>query len=40
MDRELAKAKRRVSTPSHAPRNNAVKMETSSYSGPAQTVSL
>ncbi|KAE9007860.1 hypothetical protein PF011_g10942 [Phytophthora fragariae] len=30
MDRELAKAKRRVSTPSHAPRNNAVKMETSS----------
>uniref|UniRef100_H3H5W9 Integrase catalytic domain-containing protein n=1 Tax=Phytophthora ramorum TaxID=164328 RepID=H3H5W9_PHYRM len=33
MDRELAEAKRRVSTPSHASRNNAVKMETSSYSG-------
>ncbi|KAE9216542.1 hypothetical protein PF005_g9017 [Phytophthora fragariae] len=33
MDRELAEAKRRVSTPSHATRNNAVKMETSSYSG-------
>ncbi|KAE9111060.1 hypothetical protein PF010_g10949 [Phytophthora fragariae] len=32
MDRELAVAKRRVSTPSHASRNNAVKMETSSYS--------
>ncbi|KAE9357768.1 hypothetical protein PF008_g2998 [Phytophthora fragariae] len=33
MDRELAKAKRRVSTPSHVSRNDAVKMETSSYSG-------
>ncbi|KAE9295939.1 hypothetical protein PF008_g24142 [Phytophthora fragariae] len=33
MDRELAEAKRRVSTPSHASRNNAMKMETSSYSG-------
>ncbi|KAE9026457.1 hypothetical protein PR001_g12190, partial [Phytophthora rubi] len=33
MDHELAEAKRRVSTPSHASRNNAVKMETSSYSG-------
>uniref|UniRef100_H3H501 CCHC-type domain-containing protein n=1 Tax=Phytophthora ramorum TaxID=164328 RepID=H3H501_PHYRM len=33
MDSELAEAKRRVSTPSHASRNNAVKMETSSYSG-------
>uniref|UniRef100_H3H4F2 RNA-directed DNA polymerase n=1 Tax=Phytophthora ramorum TaxID=164328 RepID=H3H4F2_PHYRM len=33
MDRELAEAKRRVSTSSHASRNNAVKMETSSYSG-------
>ncbi|KAE8997943.1 hypothetical protein PR002_g18892 [Phytophthora rubi] len=33
MDRELAEAKRRVSTPSHASKNNAVKMETSSYSG-------
>uniref|UniRef100_H3H8Y1 Reverse transcriptase domain-containing protein n=1 Tax=Phytophthora ramorum TaxID=164328 RepID=H3H8Y1_PHYRM len=33
MDRELAEAKRRVSTPSHASRNNAVKMETPSYSG-------
>ncbi|KAE9024998.1 hypothetical protein PR003_g13145 [Phytophthora rubi] len=31
MDRELAEAKRRVSTPSHTPKNNAVKMETSSY---------
>ncbi|KAE9341812.1 hypothetical protein PF008_g10457 [Phytophthora fragariae] len=33
MDRELAEAKRRVSTSSRASRNNAVKMETSSYSG-------
>ncbi|KAE9321015.1 hypothetical protein PR003_g17571 [Phytophthora rubi] len=33
MDRELADAKRRVSTPSHVSKNNAVKMETSSYSG-------
>ncbi|KAE9352349.1 hypothetical protein PF008_g5503 [Phytophthora fragariae] len=33
MDRELAEAKRRVSTPSHASKNNAVKMETSSYTG-------
>ncbi|KAE9006276.1 hypothetical protein PR002_g16525 [Phytophthora rubi] len=33
LDRELAEAKRRVSTPSHAFKNNAVKMETSSYSG-------
>ncbi|KAE9234996.1 hypothetical protein PF005_g1664 [Phytophthora fragariae] len=33
MDRELAEAKRRVSTPSHTSKNNAVKMETSSYSG-------
>ncbi|KAE9247907.1 hypothetical protein PF004_g4116 [Phytophthora fragariae] len=33
MDRELAEAKRRVSTPSRASKNNAVKMETSSYSG-------
>ncbi|KAE9276736.1 hypothetical protein PF008_g29021 [Phytophthora fragariae] len=33
MDRELAEAKRRVSTPSHASRDNAVKMETSSFSG-------
>ncbi|KAE9007917.1 hypothetical protein PR001_g16844 [Phytophthora rubi] len=33
MDRELAEAKWRVPTPSHASRNNAMKMETSSYSG-------
>ncbi|KAE9015956.1 hypothetical protein PR003_g13104 [Phytophthora rubi] len=33
MDSELAGAKRRVSTHSHASRNSAVKMETSSYSG-------
>ncbi|KAE9348689.1 hypothetical protein PR003_g6273 [Phytophthora rubi] len=33
MDREFAEAKRRVSTPSHASKNNAVKMEASSYSG-------
>ncbi|KAE9349417.1 hypothetical protein PR003_g5895 [Phytophthora rubi] len=33
MDREFTEAKRRVSTPSHASKNNAVKMETSSYSG-------
>ncbi|KAE9019451.1 hypothetical protein PR003_g10480 [Phytophthora rubi] len=33
MDRELAEAKRRVSTTSHASKNNAVKMETSSYYG-------
>ncbi|KAE9338085.1 hypothetical protein PF008_g12222 [Phytophthora fragariae] len=33
MDRVLAEAKRRVSTPSHTSMNNAVKMETSSYSG-------
>ncbi|KAE9011942.1 hypothetical protein PR003_g16635 [Phytophthora rubi] len=33
MDRELAEAKRRVSTLSHVSKNNTVKMETSSYSG-------
>ncbi|GMF31611.1 unnamed protein product [Phytophthora fragariaefolia] len=33
MVRELAEAKRRVSTPSHPSRNDAVKMETSTYSG-------
>ncbi|KAE9004557.1 hypothetical protein PF011_g12391 [Phytophthora fragariae] len=33
MDRELAEAKRRVSTPSHASKNIAVMVETSSYSG-------
>ncbi|KAE8907000.1 hypothetical protein PF003_g9443 [Phytophthora fragariae] len=33
IDREFAEAKRRVSTPSHASKNNAVKMEASSYSG-------
>ncbi|KAE8913827.1 hypothetical protein PF005_g25326 [Phytophthora fragariae] len=33
MDRELDEAKRRVPTTSHAPKNNAVKMETSSYYG-------
>ncbi|GMF59264.1 unnamed protein product [Phytophthora fragariaefolia] len=33
MIRELAEAKRRVSTPSHPSRNDAVKMETSTYSG-------
>ncbi|GMF53822.1 unnamed protein product [Phytophthora fragariaefolia] len=33
MERELAEAKRRVPTPSHSSRNDAVKMETSTYSG-------
>ncbi|GMF23990.1 unnamed protein product [Phytophthora fragariaefolia] len=33
MVRELAEAKRRVPTPSHSPRNDAVKMETPTYSG-------
>ncbi|GMF27195.1 unnamed protein product [Phytophthora fragariaefolia] len=33
MVRELAEAKRRVSTPSHPSRNDAVKVETSTYSG-------
>ncbi|KAE9343496.1 hypothetical protein PR003_g8942, partial [Phytophthora rubi] len=33
MDRKLAESKRRVSTLSHASRNNAVKMKTYSYSG-------
>ncbi|GMF34435.1 unnamed protein product [Phytophthora fragariaefolia] len=33
MVRELAEAKRRVSTPSHPSRNDALKMETSTYSG-------
>ncbi|GMF54401.1 unnamed protein product [Phytophthora fragariaefolia] len=32
MERELAKAKRRVPTPSHSSRNDAVKMEMSTYS--------
>lgn len=36
MERELADAKRRVSTPSHSSRNDAVKMETSMYSGAGQ----
>ncbi|KAE8890937.1 hypothetical protein PF010_g22053 [Phytophthora fragariae] len=36
MERELAEAKRRVPTPSHSSRNDAVKMETSSYSGAGQ----
>ncbi|GMG15547.1 unnamed protein product [Phytophthora fragariaefolia] len=33
MERELAEAKRRVPTLSHSSRNDAVKMETSTYSG-------
>ncbi|KAE8907880.1 hypothetical protein PF005_g19371 [Phytophthora fragariae] len=36
MERELAEAKRRVLTPSHSSRHDAVKMETSSYSGEGQ----
>ncbi|KAE8980406.1 hypothetical protein PR001_g24281, partial [Phytophthora rubi] len=36
MERELTEAKRRVPTPSHSSRNDAVKMETSSYSGAGQ----
>ncbi|GMF58283.1 unnamed protein product [Phytophthora fragariaefolia] len=36
MERELAEAKRRVPTPSHSSRNDAVKMETSTYSGVGQ----
>ncbi|GMF37805.1 unnamed protein product [Phytophthora fragariaefolia] len=36
MDRELPEAKRRVPTPSHSSRNDAVKMETSTYSGVGQ----
>ncbi|KAE9294849.1 hypothetical protein PR003_g24159, partial [Phytophthora rubi] len=36
MERELAEAKRRVPTPSHSSRNDAVKMETSTYSGAGQ----
>ncbi|KAE8959295.1 hypothetical protein PR001_g30765, partial [Phytophthora rubi] len=36
MVRELAEAKRRVPTPSHSSRNDAVKMETSTYSGAGQ----
>ncbi|GMF30406.1 unnamed protein product [Phytophthora fragariaefolia] len=36
MERELAKSKRRVITPSHSSRNDALKMETSTYSGVGQ----
>ncbi|KAE9187311.1 hypothetical protein PF004_g22834 [Phytophthora fragariae] len=36
MERELAEAKRRVLTHSHSSRHDAVKMETSSYSGEGQ----
>ncbi|KAE9290631.1 hypothetical protein PR003_g25241, partial [Phytophthora rubi] len=36
MERELGEAKRRVPTPSHSSRNDAVKMETSTYSGAGQ----
>ncbi|KAE9201579.1 hypothetical protein PF005_g14907 [Phytophthora fragariae] len=36
MERELAEAKRRVPTLSHSSRHDAVKMETSSYSGAGQ----
>ncbi|GMF47898.1 unnamed protein product [Phytophthora fragariaefolia] len=36
MEREPAEAKRRVPTPSHSSRNDAVKMETSTYSGVGQ----
>ncbi|KAE9034882.1 hypothetical protein PR003_g7870 [Phytophthora rubi] len=36
MERELAEAKRRVLTPSHSSRNDAVKVETSTYSGAGQ----
>nr|KAE8918215.1 hypothetical protein PF009_g31468 [Phytophthora fragariae] len=36
MERELAEAKRRVPTPSHSSRNDAVKMETSTYPGVRQ----
>ncbi|GMF18527.1 unnamed protein product [Phytophthora fragariaefolia] len=35
-ERELAEAKRRVPTPSHSSRNDAVRMETSTYSGVGQ----
>ncbi|KAE8881887.1 hypothetical protein PF002_g29425 [Phytophthora fragariae] len=38
MERELTEAKRRVPTPSHSSRHDAVKMETSSYSGAGQGV--
>ncbi|KAE9026191.1 hypothetical protein PR001_g12253 [Phytophthora rubi] len=36
MERELAEAKRRLPTPSHSSRHDAVKMMTSSYSGAGQ----
>ncbi|GMF60976.1 unnamed protein product [Phytophthora fragariaefolia] len=36
VERELAEAKRRVPTPSHFSRNDAMKMETSTYSGVGQ----
>nr|KAE8941184.1 hypothetical protein PF009_g9027 [Phytophthora fragariae] len=36
MERELGEAKRRVLTPSHSSRHDAVKMETSTYSGAGQ----
>ncbi|GMF42102.1 unnamed protein product [Phytophthora fragariaefolia] len=36
MERELTESKRRVPTPSHSSRNDAVKMETSTYSGVGQ----
>ncbi|KAE9336782.1 hypothetical protein PR003_g12342 [Phytophthora rubi] len=36
MERELAEAKRQAPTPSHSSRHDAVKMETSSYSGAGQ----
>ncbi|GMF28222.1 unnamed protein product [Phytophthora fragariaefolia] len=36
IERELAKAKRRVITPSHSSRNDAMKMETPTYSGVGQ----
>ncbi|KAE8906878.1 hypothetical protein PF003_g9278 [Phytophthora fragariae] len=36
MERELAESKRRVPTPSHSSRNDAEKMETSTYSGAGQ----
>ncbi|KAE9047013.1 hypothetical protein PR001_g4371 [Phytophthora rubi] len=36
MERGLAEAKRRVPTPSHTSQNDAVKMETSTYSGAEQ----
>ncbi|KAG2763628.1 hypothetical protein PC116_g5546 [Phytophthora cactorum] len=39
MERELADANRRVSTPSRSSKNDVVKLETSTYSGVGEIVS-